>query len=324
MLKSSSFRCMTTEIELFLDAAGVQPASEALRSAERFFREVEARFSRFRAGSELMQLNRMPDEAVHVSPDLAELIELALAAARASDGVFDPTVIDALEAAGYDRSIEEIRRDGTHPPRPIAPQPGRWKQVVVDATAGTVRLPAGVRLDLGGIGKGWAAGRAAAMLQPLGAGMVSAGGDIRAWGDQPAGACGSPAPGPQAQACAGGSQPGQGWLVALDDPQQPGRDVAWLRVRDGALATSSITMRRWAGGHHLIDPRTARPASTDLSSVTALAPTIVQAEVAAKVALILGREAGLEWLLAQPGVEAVLIDQANNLFGTAGIGKALA
>jgi thiamine biosynthesis lipoprotein len=297
---------MTTEIELFLGACDARVASEALRSAERLFREVEAAFGRFRADSQLVHLNRTPDEAVRVSPDLVELIELALAAAWASDGIFDPTMIDALEAAGYDRSIELIRTGGTHPPRRLTPQPGRWKEIVVDATSGTVRLPPGVRLDLGGIGKGWAADRAGTMLRPHGAGMVSAGGDIRAWGDQP------------------GSQPGQGWLVALDHPEQPGRDLAWLRVRDGAVATSSITARRWAGGHHLINPRTARPAGTDLLSVTALAPTVVQAEVAAKVALILGREAGLDWLMAQPDVEAVVIDDASRLLGTTGIGKVLA
>jgi thiamine biosynthesis lipoprotein len=306
MLESSRFQCMTTEIELFLDAGDAQLAREALQGVERFFQEMEARFSRFRTESELAQLNQAPDEAVRVSPDLAELIDLALAAARASDGIFDPTVIDALEAAGYDRSIEWIRRNGSHPHRHVAPRPGRWKQVVVDPAGGTVRLPAGVRLDLGGIGKGWAADRAGTMLQPLGAGMVSAGGDIRAWGDQP------------------GSQTGQGWLVALEHPGQPGTDVAWLRVRDGAVATSSITSRRWEGGHHLIDPRTARPADTDLLSVTALAPTVVQAEVAAKVALILGREAGLEWLMRQPGVEAVLIDDASRLLGTVGIRQILA
>jgi thiamine biosynthesis lipoprotein len=304
MLESLSFRCMTTEIELFLDAGEAQDTSMALQSVERFFQEVEARFSRFRPDSELAQLNRTPDEAVHVSPELVELIALALEAARVSDGIFDPTVIDALEAAGYDRSIELIRAGGTHPPRPVAPRPGRWQHVAVDTTDGTVLLPAGIRLDLGGIGKGWAADQAGAMLQPFGAGMVNAGGDIRAWGDQP------------------GAQPGQGWLVALDHPKRPDTDLAWLRVVDGALATSSITVRRWEGGHHLINPRTARPAATNLLSVTALAPTVVQAEVAAKVALILGHEQGLRWLLAQPDVESVLIDDTGELFGTAGIEEA--
>jgi thiamine biosynthesis lipoprotein len=306
MLESSHFRCMTTEIELLIDAGDARLARDALRGVERFFYHVGARLSRFRASSELVRLNRAPGEAVRVSPDLAELIGLALAAAQASDGIFDPTVIDELEAAGYDRSIEQIRRDGPPPSRHIAPRPGRWQQVMVDPASDTVRLPAGVRLDLGGIGKGWAADQAGSMLRLLGAGMVSAGGDIRAWGDQP------------------DLPPGQGWLVAVDHPEQPGTDVAWLRVRDGAVATSSVTTRRWAGGHHLIDPRTARPADTDLLSVTALAPTVVQAEVAAKVALILGREAGLEWLMRQPGVEALLVDVTSNVFGTVGIRQVVA
>ena len=305
-MKSSSFRCMTTDIELFLDASDGGLGREVLRRAEDLFRDVEARFSRFLDDSELSQLNRIQAESVQVSPDLAELVALAIAAARNSDGIFDPTVIDALEAAGYDRSIDLIRKNGTHAPRPVAPHPDRWKEVVVDTARSTVRLPAGVRLDLGGIGKGWAVDRAGAMLQPYGAGMVSAGGDIRAWGDQP------------------GLQSGQGWLVALDHPEEPGKDLAWLRVRNGAVATSSITARRWAGGHHLINPRTARPADTDLLSVTVLGPTAVQAEVAAKVALILGREAGLAWLAEQPGVEAVLVDESNAMFGTSGIEGVLA
>ena len=297
---------MTTDIELLVNARDEALAGNGLQNAERFFHEVEARFSRFQPDSELGQLNGRQGQPVPVSADLAELVALALAAAQTSGGVFDPTIIDALEAAGYDRSIELIRQDGPGAPRQVAPRPDRWKEVAVDEAGGTVRLPAGVRLDLGGIGKGWAADRAGAMLRPLGAGIVNAGGDLRAWGDQP------------------GAEPGMGWLVAIDDPQQPGRDLAWLRVQEGALATSSITRRRWAGGHHLIDPRTARPADTDLLSVTVLAPTVVQAEVAAKVALILGREAGLEWLMAQPQVEAMVITEGNELFGTAGIEDLLA
>ena len=98
MLETSSFRCMTTDIELFLATEDGRAASEPLYSVERFFQEVEARFSRFRPDSELVQLNQTQGEVARVSPELAELVELALAAARESDGIFDPTVIDALEA----------------------------------------------------------------------------------------------------------------------------------------------------------------------------------------------------------------------------------
>jgi thiamine biosynthesis lipoprotein len=292
MLQTLTFRCMTTDIELFLDTPAEvadEDARQVLAEVERFFQSVDARFSRFRADSELSALNAASGRTVAVSPDLAALVRLALDASVTTGGIFDPTMIDALEAAGYDRSIELVSAGVGQRRQPGVPLPERWTGVQVDTATRRVTLPAGVRLDLGGIGKGWAADKAAAMLRPYGAGMVNAGGDLCAWGDQP------------------GAETGQGWLVAVDNPSQPGGDVAWLPVVDSAVATSSITRRRWAGGHHLIDPRTGNPAETDVVSVTALASTVVRAEVAAKVVLILGRVMGLAWLERQPDVEALLI-----------------
>ena len=238
MLYTRSFRCMTTEIELFLDAAAAQAGPAALEEVERFFMSVEARFSRFRTDSELAQLNRASGREAHVSADLVELVSLALAAARSSDGVFDPTVIDALEAAGYDRSIELVGEgemaggsaNGHRHGSPVTTGK-RWTRIVANTTSNTVTLPAGVRVDLGGIAKGWAADRAAAMLRPLGAVLVNAGGDLMAWGDEP------------------GGQPGGGWLVAVDHPLQPGTDVVWLRARNRAdrdLQHNSPAVDGWA------------------------------------------------------------------------------
>jgi len=306
-LYKRSFGCMTTEIELFLESAEPQPAKEALARIEQFFRSVEARFSRFLPDSELSRLNDARGGQVSVSPELSELMQLALTAAQTSHGIFDPTIIDALEAAGYDRSIDQIREQGTQvraPSRSI--RPGRWRKIHLDAQAHTVTLPADLRLDLGGIGKGWAADRAAAMLQPLGAGLVNAGGDLRAWGDQL------------------DAEPGQGWVVAVDDPFWPGGDLAWMWVKEGALATSTTARRRWLGGHHLVDPRTGRPAETDLVSASVSAPTTVQAEVAAKVVLILGSQDGLAWLAAQPGLEALLVTNDSQIVSTPGIPARLA
>jgi thiamine biosynthesis lipoprotein len=328
MLTTRTFQCMTTGIELFLDAEDAGAAEKVLAEAERFFLQMEARFSRFRADSELSQLNAASGKTSEVSPDLAELVGLALRAAQMSDGIFDPTIIDKLEAAGYDQSIELVRARetiraagaglGPHGQsgqghalsgaQPISDRDGafgwnspRWAAVLLDPQRRTASLPDGVRLDLGGVGKGWAVDRAAELLRPLGAGLVNAGGDLRAWGDEP------------------GAGPAQGWLVAVDDPARPGSDVVWLRVQERAAATSSITGRRWSGGHHLIDPRTGRPAATDLLSVTVLAPTTTEAEVAAKVALILGRERGLAWLAHRPGVEALIVGADGNYYGTRGI-----
>ena len=308
-LHSSSFRCMTTEIELFLRTEQAGVAAGALAAVEQFFFDVEARLSRFRDDSELTRLNRSAGRPAPVSPELYELVERAIAAARASQGIFDPTVIDALEAAGYDRSIEEIRSRGTQVRAPAdarAVSQGRWRSIEVNSKMRTVTLPERVRLDLGGIAKGWAVDRAAAMLKSFGPGLVNAGGDLRAWGDQP------------------GAEAGQGWLTAVDDPASPGSDVVWLWAREGALATSTTAARRWAGGHHLVDPRTGRPAETDLVSVSATAATAAQAEIAAKVVLILGTTAGRAWLVRQRGVEALLVTTDGQVIQTPGLAKDLA
>jgi FAD:protein FMN transferase len=313
-LHSRSFRCMTTEIELYLRNDDRQVAADALAAVQDFFYDVEARFSRFRADSELSQLNRASGSRVEVSPDLCELVGLAMAAVEDSGGLFDPAIIGALEAAGYDRSIEWIRLEDAQAAIPpasvqgaIAPWTGPQTQgIQVDRRGLTVILPQGVRLDLGGIAKGWAVDRAFAMLEMLGPGLVNAGGDLRARGDQP------------------GAGEEQGWLAAVDNPNQPGSDVAWLWVRDSALATSSTATRRWAGGHHLIDPRTGRPAETDLVSVTVTAPTVIRAEVAAKVVLILGRAAGMAWLDGQPGLEALAVTEAGQALATPGLELCLA
>jgi FAD:protein FMN transferase len=313
-LHSRTFRCMTTEVELFVRNDDRQLAAGALDQVQDFFTGVEARFSRFRADSELSQLNRASGREAPVSADMCELVELAVAAAESSGGLFDPTIIGALESAGYDRSIDLIRQEGARPaifPGPVRGADASWadsmvRNIRVDRHALTVALPEGVRLDLGGIAKGWAVDRAAAMLETTGQGLVNAGGDLRAWGDQP------------------GSGEERGWLAAVDNPNQPGADVAWLWVRNSAAATSSTATRRWPGGHHLIDPRTGRPAETDLVSVTVAAPAVVQAEVAAKVVLLLGRAAGMAWLEGQPGMEALVVAGNGQALATPGLALCLA
>jgi thiamine biosynthesis lipoprotein len=313
-LHSRSFNCMTTEMELYLRSNDAKRSADALDAVEDFFYSVEDRFSRFRVDSELSRMNRASGSRVRVSADLCELVELAVRAAEFSGGLFDPAMIGALEAAGYDRSIEWIRQEDSvgkvaSPSRP-GDQPAwirpRTHEVQVDHRELTVFLPEGVRIDLGGIAKGWAVDQAAVMLEALGPGLVNAGGDLRAWGNQPA---------------AGDER---GWLAAVDDPNHPGTDVAWLWVRDSALATSSTATRRWAGGHHLIDPRTGRPAETDLVSVTVTAPTVVQAEVAAKVVLILGGTAGMAWLEEQPWLEALAVTEAGHRLASPGLERSLA
>ena len=225
-------------------------AERALVWAEAEFERLEQVLSRFRPDSELSRLNS--EEVIEASHDLVRVVRLALAARERTNGLFDPTVHDALVAAGYDRTFADVPawvppRDGT-PPR-------CGGSVVVDGLM--IRLEPGTHLDLGGIGKGYAVDRVADRLAETGNCLVNAGGDL---------------------AVRGGA-----WPIAVT------RDLT-LELTRGGIATSGRDRRNWRRGdellHHLIDPRTGRPAETELISVTVVARSAVEAEVLAKIAFL--------------------------------------
>lgn len=289
-LHEHHFRAMNTQVSawMWLDKP---VASTWLREVETFFQEIEAELSRFRDDSGLSRLNAAAGDGPQaVSGTLRTVLDLALAAARDSGGIFDPTVLPALRSAGYDRSFDTLvgttrPAAGTNPCASAG-----WQQVRLDRGRGTVELPAGVEIDLGGIAKGWTVDRAAEMLGAWGASLVDAGGDIRA----------SAAPG------------GEPWPIALEDPFDNTHDLGVIRLVEGAVATSSIARRRWQRDgktmHHLIDPRTGQPSDSDLVAVTVTAPATVEAEAAAKVALILGSRDGHAYLRAR-GLSGLLVGQ---------------
>jgi thiamine biosynthesis lipoprotein len=245
MIERRIFRAMGSDIELLVDAEG---ADRELDAAEAEFHRLEALLSRFQPESELSRLNRAG--AIDAGADLFRVVELALAARERTAGRFDPTVHDALVAAGYDRSFEQVDTDGTRagPPSPAG------GGVRMDGRR--IELDPGVRLDLGGIGKGYAAERAAELLALAGPCLVSAGGDV---------------------AVRDGS-----WPVGVETAD----GILTLELTRGGLATSGRDRRCWRRGghelHHLIDPRTGAPADSDLVRVTVVASDAVDAEVEAK------------------------------------------
>ena len=153
-----SFRAMGTDVELLLDAPAGEHAERALDRAEAEFERLEQILSRFRADSELSRLNREGriDDA---SPDLVRVAELSLVAREQTGGLFDPTVHDALVAAGYDRSFEEVPTDA-----PAIEQDGVRCGGAVRVDGRSIELAHGTRLDLGGIAKGYAVDRVAEQL----------------------------------------------------------------------------------------------------------------------------------------------------------------
>jgi len=277
---------MGADVQLLLPA---RRASYAARAVESLFAEWEEVLSRFRPESELSRLNARAGTPVRAGPILLDAVEAAVEAARATGGLFDPTLGRELVRLGYDRSFEEI---GDLPAAIGRPRGGgAWRAMVVDRSAGVVTVPADSALDLGGIAKGMAVDASLELLGSLGieTALVSAGGDLAVLGLPPG---------------------GRAWNVLVGgDPHGP--VVPLVR---GALATSGSARRRWRQGkvarHHLVDPRTGEPAVSVLREVTVAAGTCRIAEVAATVAFVAGPRLGPA-LLERLGVAALLVTAAD-------------
>lgn len=237
-----------------------------LMAIRRVFERDDRMFSRFRPGSELCAVNGAAGTPVLVSPRFAAMVDCALAVARQTDGLVDPTVGGSLAALGYDRDFAGLGDDPA-PAAPVAAVPG-WRSV--ELTGRLLRIPAGCALDLNGVVKAAAVDEAAGLLP--GDGYVSAGGDLAVRG---------PAD------------------VALP------ADGA-VRVVAGGIATSGTTRRRWRRGgcdrHHLIDPGTGLPVESPWREVTASGASCLDADVAARAGLLRGTD-GPAWLdaLGVPG-----------------------
>jgi thiamine biosynthesis lipoprotein len=232
--------------------------------------EVQRRLSRFDSASELSRLNAHPRDRVAASRLLRRFAAAVAPAGEQSGGLVDATCLPAVEAAGYDRHWAP---DAGFAAGPTSPSPGAWRDVRVEGD--TVVRPRGVRLDSGGLGKGLAADLMAEALDGLDAWVVDCGGDLRV-----------------------GGRAGRERTVRVLDPIDPCAVLHAFPLRHGAVATSGTTRRRWSGGHHLIDPRTGRPADTGVSQVTAIAETGLEAEILAKTALLAGPERAARTLRA--------------------------
>jgi thiamine biosynthesis lipoprotein len=290
MSTSCSWELWSTTASVVVTEAEALPAVVELVRAR--LDDIELACSRFRSDSEI---NRLTPGRNTVSPMLADLVAVALGAFRSTDGLVDPTVGEAVSSWGYDRTIEELPRDGAAV-RVVGRVPGAV-HVVLDGDV--LDLPAGTRLDLGATAKAYAAdltSRLAADTVGVGV-LVELGGDIATAGPPPAG----------------------GWQVLVDDhPDDPSCQVTL--TAGAGIATSSTVRRTWRRGgvslHHIVDPRTATPAEPVWRSVTVSAPTCVEANTASTAAVILGHGAP-RWL-AERGLSARLVDARRRVRVVAG------
>jgi thiamine biosynthesis lipoprotein len=294
---TAQWRAIGVDVHLVVTEPHLLAAARSLLEAE--LADLDLACSRFRPDSELVRLDATAGggTAVAVSPLLAEAIGVALDAAEATQGAVDPTLGQVLSDLGYDRTFTTVAADG--PARRIRVRiadPAGWRQVALDREAGTVRLPAGIRLDLGATAKALGADRAAARIHAeLGTGvLVGLGGDVAMAGPAPDG----------------------GWPVRVQDSPGPLDGPApgprqTVALLSGGLATSGIAARRWTRGgaelHHLLDPATGMPARTPWRTVTVAAPTCVRANTVTTATLVRGDD-GLAWLVAT-GLPARLVAQ---------------
>ena len=302
------FRAMNSDIVLAADGE-LGAVTRGFARVREFIASSEARFTRFTDTSELAQLNRSAGSWFQASTEMFDVVQEACAYAEETNGLFDPTVLDALEAAGYDKSMDLIRQDGVpasrstrtaHSGRSIRSPQYDFRAIVLDEAYHAIHLPKGVRLDLGGIAKGWIAEQAALILAVYAhACVVNAGGDLFAVGF------------PSGEAK---------WPIELEDPRDPQQAAAILQVGPGAVATSAITKRRWQQGdrlqHHLIDPRVGRPALTHWLSVTVIAPHATTAEVYAKALLIAGADDAQRISEKRGDITFIAVDTHGQLWGS--------
>lgn len=300
-----NFACFGGAATVHAEGSSQAAGEEAVEDARRFLLDAHDRLSRFLEDSELTLLNRDPRHEVPASRLLRRLATAIKMAAILSRGLVDATLLGKLEQAGYRNSMEArglppIGRDHSRPSRAARPHPARrWREIHVDETAGSICRPPGLEIDSGGIAKGLVADLVATSLQSHRTYAVDCCGDIRI-----------------------GGSAGQDRQILVGDPFG-GDPIHELSLSDGAVATSGIGRRCWVGpdgktAHHLLDPRSGKPAFTGIAQATAVAPTGVRAEVYAKATLLSGPAEASKWLphggvLVMDGGQIDLVDARHPL-----------
>lgn len=282
---SATFAAMGTQVAVVVATPNRGAFDRAVAEVRDLFERIEAVCSRFRSDSELVLLNETRSR--RVSADLFDLVARAVAARTETSGRFDPTILPALRAAGYDRSFAFVagaaaRHAGRDRGRHATGGP-----IDLDPVTRTITLADGVAIDLGGIAKGYAADRAVALVARHGPCLVDAGGDIAVSGVPETGF----------------------WPIGVETAGGP----VTLALERGGVATSGRDRRRWVRAdreqHHVVDPATGEPAATDLLRVTVAATSAADAEVLATSLLVAGSEAARD-LADDAELPAILVTAA--------------
>jgi thiamine biosynthesis lipoprotein len=292
-LERERFRALGTWCSLGVSAGSADGrwARRALAAAHDEVVACERDLSRFDPVSDLSRLNAAAGSRLWCGRRLLDALDAALQARAETEGLYEPAILDAVVAAGYDRSFELLEAHA--PQRPVG-----WRRgggVELDRDAGTARLAPGAAVDLGGIGKGFAAERALdAMLEawPEAPGVLAdIGGDIAVRGLAPEGA---------------------GWLLRVADPLDGRRSLGTLVLGSGGVATSGTGVRqlgRDGGVAHVVDPRSGLPVPDPPLAVTVVSSDAMRAEAHATALSVLARAGAAAYVESRPGLAALLVER---------------
>ena len=270
-----------------------------LDQAERRLRELESLWSRFLPDSDITRANQAAGLPVRVHEDTLAVVLRSIEAWKQTNGLFDITVLPALVHHGYTHSATTA----SAAPRVSQQIIGVSGSVYVDVAHATLCVPAGGAIDLGGIGKGFAADIVVEELIESGArgALVNVGGDICVMGDP--------------------YDNDQSWVIGIEDPGAAPDHVARIALSQGGIATSGTTIRRWTSpsgenAHHLIDPSTALPASTTLLTATVIAGDTATAEAFATAAMMSDGPTAIA-LLEHVGLAGLMVATDLSVYRTA-------
>lgn len=284
-----NFNSMSTMVQISINH---ELFANDLMPVYKLFASVEDKCSRFKSESELSLLNQQIGKEAEVSEELFTILNDALRFYEETDGVFNPGILSAIEYSGYTRSIEYIRGKELITPSFFASISTKIRPFQLNEAKKTVVLKTGI--DLGGIAKGWVIDQAAEILGKASYGFINVGGDIRIFGSLP-----------------------RHLKIGIEDPFDPSTMISSIHASNGAIATSTSMKRRWQvdgkNKHHLINPFTGEPSNSGIVSSTVTAPTALEADVWAKVTLLLGEEQGKAWISSK-GAQAVLVNQSKEIW----------
>jgi len=303
-LVERSHVAMGTEIRLSAWTADGSAAEAAFNAAFGEFDRLEALMTTWRPSSDIVHLNEAAGEhPVPVSPEVREVLTIARQVSEWTDGMFDVTFAAFSDVWKFDQQDKDDSiptRDQIRARLPLV----NYRDLVVDDTAGTAWLKRkGMKVGLGGIGKGYAVDRAAAILRARGFNdfMIQAGGDLYV----------------------SGLRDGKPWRLGIRDPRGPvDRIFAAIDLSNGTFSTSGDYERYFISNgrryHHIIDLRTGEPATAS-RSVTLVTDRAVIADALAKGVFVLGPEQGMALLRRVPHVEGVIVSASNQVTASPGL-----